>query len=155
MMACAEACRTSAHFILIGSELHKRTCRLCSEICEQCAADCERIGESFIECFLWWQKLDSATHFPKMSLLRQWLSLLFEQGEAMQAIEKSPLLTRLQFASRCIFSKSPCIFLKAGNFHPRDGFARDWLVSHKLFILLRFVSFRLRRNSSDMAAGYA
>jgi hypothetical protein len=45
MMACAEMCRTSAHFMVIGSELHKRTCRLCSEICERCAADCNRIGE--------------------------------------------------------------------------------------------------------------
>jgi hypothetical protein len=45
LMACAEICQTSAHFMLIGSELHKRTCRLCNEICEQCAADCERIGE--------------------------------------------------------------------------------------------------------------
>jgi hypothetical protein len=45
MIACAEICRTSAHFMLIGSELHKRTCRLCSEICEPCAADCDRIGE--------------------------------------------------------------------------------------------------------------
>jgi hypothetical protein len=43
MMACAEICRTSAHFMLIGSELHKRTCRLCGEICDQCAADCERV----------------------------------------------------------------------------------------------------------------
>ena len=45
MMACAEICRTSAHFMLIGSDLHKRTCRLCGEIRDQCAADCERIGE--------------------------------------------------------------------------------------------------------------
>jgi hypothetical protein len=45
MMACAEICRTSAHFMLLGSELHKLTCRACAEICEQCAADCERIGE--------------------------------------------------------------------------------------------------------------
>jgi hypothetical protein len=34
MMACAEICRTSAHFMSIGSELHKHTCRICSEICE-------------------------------------------------------------------------------------------------------------------------
>ena len=27
MMACAEICRTSAHFMLLGSELHKLTCR--------------------------------------------------------------------------------------------------------------------------------
>ena len=26
MMACAEICRTSAHFMLIGSEHHKHTC---------------------------------------------------------------------------------------------------------------------------------
>ena len=45
MMGCAEICRTSAHFMLIGSDLHKRTCRLCSEICEQCAADCDRVGD--------------------------------------------------------------------------------------------------------------
>jgi hypothetical protein len=45
MMACAEICRTSAHFMLLGSELHKHTCRQCAEICEQCAADCERVGE--------------------------------------------------------------------------------------------------------------
>jgi hypothetical protein len=45
IMACAEICRTSAHVMLIGSELHKRTCRFCAEICAQCAADYERIGE--------------------------------------------------------------------------------------------------------------
>ena len=45
MMACAEICRTSAHFMLLGSDLHKLTCRECAEICEQCAADCERVGE--------------------------------------------------------------------------------------------------------------
>jgi hypothetical protein len=45
MMACAEICRTSAHFMLIGSEHHKHTCRECAEICDQCADDCERIGD--------------------------------------------------------------------------------------------------------------
>ena len=45
MMACAEICRTSAHFMLIGSEHHKHTCGECAEICEQCAADCERVGD--------------------------------------------------------------------------------------------------------------
>lgn len=45
MMACAEMCRTSAHFILIGTEHHRHTCHECAEICEQCAADCERIGD--------------------------------------------------------------------------------------------------------------
>ena len=45
MMACAEICRTAAHFMLIGSEHHKHTCAECAEICEQCAVDCERLGD--------------------------------------------------------------------------------------------------------------
>lgn len=45
MMACAEICRTSAHFMLIGTPHHKHTCRECAEICEECAADCERVGD--------------------------------------------------------------------------------------------------------------
>lgn len=45
MMACAEMCRTSAHFMLIGTPHHVHTCRACAEICAQCAADCERIGD--------------------------------------------------------------------------------------------------------------
>ena len=45
MMACAEICRTSAHFMLINSPHHKHTCRECAEICDECAADCERLGD--------------------------------------------------------------------------------------------------------------
>jgi hypothetical protein len=45
MMACAEICRTSAHFMLIGSEHHRHVCRECAEICRECADDCERIGD--------------------------------------------------------------------------------------------------------------
>ena len=37
MMACAEICRTSAHFMLINTPHHKHTCR-------ECAEDCERVG---------------------------------------------------------------------------------------------------------------
>ena len=44
MMACAEICRTSAHFMLLNTPHHKHTCRECAEICEECAKDCERIG---------------------------------------------------------------------------------------------------------------
>jgi hypothetical protein len=44
MMACAEMCRTSAHFMLINTPHHKHTCRECAEVCAECAADCERIG---------------------------------------------------------------------------------------------------------------
>lgn len=45
MMACAEICRTSAHFMLLGTPHHKHTCRECAEICTECADDCERIGD--------------------------------------------------------------------------------------------------------------
>lgn len=45
MMACAEICRTAAHFMLIGSEHHRHLCAECAEICSQCADDCERLGD--------------------------------------------------------------------------------------------------------------
>jgi hypothetical protein len=45
MMACAEMCRTAAHFMLLGTEHHKRTCGECAEICAACADDCERVGD--------------------------------------------------------------------------------------------------------------
>lgn len=45
MMACAEICRTSAHFMLIGTPHHKHVCAECAEICEECADDCERVGD--------------------------------------------------------------------------------------------------------------
>jgi hypothetical protein len=44
MMACAEICRTSAHFMLLNTPLHKHTCKECAEICNECADDCARIG---------------------------------------------------------------------------------------------------------------
>ena len=43
MMACAEICRTSAHFMLIGTPHHKHTCAECAEICEECAKSCEAL----------------------------------------------------------------------------------------------------------------
>lgn len=45
MMACAEICRTAAHFMLIGSRHHKHVCSECAEICGECADDCERLGD--------------------------------------------------------------------------------------------------------------
>ena len=44
MMACVEVCRASAALMLIGSPAHRLQCDLCAKICEDCAADCERIG---------------------------------------------------------------------------------------------------------------
>jgi hypothetical protein len=41
MLACAEICRTSAFFMELGTEFHKRTCAVCAEVCAECAKSCE------------------------------------------------------------------------------------------------------------------
>ncbi|MEO7985569.1 MAG: four-helix bundle copper-binding protein [Gemmatimonadales bacterium] len=45
LIDCAEICRTSADFMIRGSELHPHTCRACSAICERCADECDRMGD--------------------------------------------------------------------------------------------------------------
>ena len=45
LLDCAEICRTSADFMIRGSDLHGRTCAVCAEVCERCAEDCERFGD--------------------------------------------------------------------------------------------------------------
>ena len=45
MLACAEICRTSAYFMELGTEFHKRTCAVCADVCEECANDCEQVGD--------------------------------------------------------------------------------------------------------------
>jgi hypothetical protein len=45
MMACAEMCQTAAHFLLIGSPHHRHACGDCARLCEECAEDCERLGD--------------------------------------------------------------------------------------------------------------
>jgi ferredoxin len=45
MMACAEICHTSAHFMLINSPHHKHICKECAEICDESAKDCKRVGD--------------------------------------------------------------------------------------------------------------
>jgi hypothetical protein len=45
MLACAEICRTSAYFMELGTEFHKRTCAVCAKVCEECARSCEEIGD--------------------------------------------------------------------------------------------------------------
>lgn len=42
LLDCAEICRTSAGFLLRGSELHRHTCRACATICAACAEWCEQ-----------------------------------------------------------------------------------------------------------------
>lgn len=45
LMSCAEICQTSANFQLGSSPFAHRLCGLCAEVCEACAADCEKIGD--------------------------------------------------------------------------------------------------------------
>lgn len=45
LMDCAEICLTSADFMLRGSELHVRTCAVCAEVCERCAASCDALAD--------------------------------------------------------------------------------------------------------------
>lgn len=44
LLACAEICDTSRDFMLLGSELHARTCGVCAEVCERCAEACEAMA---------------------------------------------------------------------------------------------------------------
>lgn len=45
LLACADICQTSANFMLLGSELHARTCAVCAEVCQRCAESCEQFGD--------------------------------------------------------------------------------------------------------------
>ncbi|WFU28548.1 four-helix bundle copper-binding protein [Bradyrhizobium sp. CB1717] len=46
MMACAEMCRTAAHFMLINTPHHRHTCGECAEICSECVAMCRSCAQS-------------------------------------------------------------------------------------------------------------
>lgn len=45
VMACAEICQTSVNVMLMGSDLHKRTCAVCAEVCTKCARSCAEVGD--------------------------------------------------------------------------------------------------------------
>ena len=49
MLDCAEICRTSADFLIRGSEHLGLTCALCAQICERCATDCERFEDAHMQ----------------------------------------------------------------------------------------------------------
>lgn len=49
MADCIEACQTSAHFMLRGSDNHALFCNACAEICEACARSCEEVGGKEME----------------------------------------------------------------------------------------------------------
>lgn len=42
---CADICNTSARFMSRDSNLHFRTCEVCSEVCSACADDCDRLDD--------------------------------------------------------------------------------------------------------------
>jgi len=44
MADCAQICRTSADFMIRGSDLHPLTCGVCAEVCQRCADDCEQMS---------------------------------------------------------------------------------------------------------------
>ncbi len=46
LLDCAQICRTSADFMIRGSDLHPRVCALCADLCERCAQDCERVDRN-------------------------------------------------------------------------------------------------------------
>lgn len=45
---CVQICKTSADFMLRGSPLHARTCAVCAEVCERCAAECDKMGDDVV-----------------------------------------------------------------------------------------------------------
>src|SRR2546421_12143120 len=45
MADCVQICAVSADFMLRGSLHHGHTCGVCAEICEDCARDCEAMGD--------------------------------------------------------------------------------------------------------------
>ncbi len=42
---CAQACMTSADFMLRMSDYHTQYCGICADVCRACADDCERLGQ--------------------------------------------------------------------------------------------------------------
>lgn len=51
LKSCAEICHTSAKFMMMQSKYHTHLCGVCAEVCQDCAASCEAIGdESMKKC---------------------------------------------------------------------------------------------------------
>ena len=45
MINCADICRTSADFMLSGSDVVGFVCAACADVCDACAASCRRLGD--------------------------------------------------------------------------------------------------------------
>lgn len=41
---CAQICTTTVDYMLRGSAVHDRVCRLCADLCVQCGKDCELVA---------------------------------------------------------------------------------------------------------------
>lgn len=52
MFECARVCQLSAEMMLLNSPRHMDTCRLCSDVCEQCAESCAsmNVDPEMAEC---------------------------------------------------------------------------------------------------------
>jgi hypothetical protein len=44
LIDCTDICRTSADFMVRGSDMHAHTCRACAAVCDGCAEECDRLG---------------------------------------------------------------------------------------------------------------
>ena len=45
LLDCAQACATSADFLLRGSRFHHDTCRVCATVCRSCAESCRKMAD--------------------------------------------------------------------------------------------------------------
>lgn len=45
LLDCSDICRTSADFMIRGSDQHQHTCRACAAICAHCADECDKQGD--------------------------------------------------------------------------------------------------------------
>ncbi|HEY6578465.1 MAG TPA: four-helix bundle copper-binding protein, partial [Rhizomicrobium sp.] len=45
MLDCAAMCSLTTDLLAHKSQFHNRVCALCAEVCDVCAADCERLGQ--------------------------------------------------------------------------------------------------------------
>ena len=46
MQDCAEMCMTAAHFMEHNSPLFGYVCQTCAQVCNHCAGECERMGDT-------------------------------------------------------------------------------------------------------------
>ncbi|HYX86324.1 MAG TPA: four-helix bundle copper-binding protein [Gaiellales bacterium] len=50
MLDCAQMCDTARDFMLRSSDFAHQAARLCADVCDRCAASCERMGEGMATC---------------------------------------------------------------------------------------------------------